>query len=156
MKKVFKTMLGVTLLEVMLVLAIAAMIIVMSVRYYQSANSSQQANAILQQVQGIVSAANTLAQAQGSYSAVSLGSAALTPLLPGGWNKTPWGETISVAATSSTTFTMNIGSVPSGVCPLLLSKLATDNHFEIDGAPITTSTCTGSAVAVTITYKSNP
>jgi type II secretory pathway pseudopilin PulG len=159
MKKVFKTMLGVTLLEVMLVLAIAAMIIVMSVRYYQSANSSQQANSILQQVQGIVSAANTLAQAQGSYSSVSIGSAALKPLLPGGWDKTPWGETIIVDNPSATTFDIDIGNVPSGVCPLLLTKLATDNHFSIGGTPPVDVTACGdgsAAAAIKLTYTSNP
>jgi type II secretory pathway component PulJ len=49
MKKQARSILGVTLLEIMLVLAVAAMIIIMSVRYYESANSSQQANATLQQ-----------------------------------------------------------------------------------------------------------
>lgn len=58
---------GVTLLEIMLVLAIAAMIIVMSVRYYQSASSSQQATAAFAQVQAITAAADTLAQMSGDY-----------------------------------------------------------------------------------------
>ena len=50
MKRTIKSIYGATLLEIMLVLAIAAMIIVMSVRYYQSAQMSSQANAFVAQV----------------------------------------------------------------------------------------------------------
>lgn len=156
MKKVSKSMLGVTLLEVMLVLAIAAMIIVMSVRYYQSASSSQQANTVLQQVQGIVAAADNLAQAKGSYSSVT--SALLVTQLPGGSLTTPWGETISVSGFSQTTFLIDLQNVPSGVCPLLYSKLATNNHFSIGGTPpVDPSTCNATGPTATqITYTSNP
>ncbi len=42
------SVLGVTLLEIMLVLAIAAMVVVMSIRYYQAARASQQANDVLE------------------------------------------------------------------------------------------------------------
>lgn len=158
MRRAFKSNLGVTLLEVMLVLAIAAMIIVMSVRYYQSASSAQQANTVLQQMQGIVSAADSLAQAKGAYSAISNNS--LTPLLPTGALVTPWGEPIDVTTTSETTFDIKVGSgIPSGVCPLLFSKLATNNHFSIGGTPpVDPSTCnaTGATTSTTITYTSNP
>lgn len=157
MKRFYKSALGVTLLEVMLVLAIAAMIIVMSVRYYQSASSSQQANAVLEQIQGIVSAADSLSQANGAYTASVVKNSALQPLLPGGGLMTPWGESITVTFGSGTTYTINIGSVPSGVCPLLYSKLGTNNHFTIGGAAPAISACTaGSATATTITYTSNP
>lgn len=157
MKK-FSKILGVTLLEVMLVLAIAAMIILMSVRYYQSASSSQQANSVLQQVQGIVSAADSLAQGGGSYSSITMNNSTLQPLLPSGAFVTPWGEAITVAPGTSTTFTIDIGSVPSGVCPLLYSKLATNNHFSSGSTPtaFTPTTCTGAAIPTTITYISNP
>src|SRR3990167_10460321 len=97
----FGSMIGVTLLEILLVLAIAAMIIVMSVRYYQGATSSQQVNAFLQQVQGIAAAADNLAIATGTYSTVSKsavqaflgGSTALFGL--------PWGGTLGVTAAVS-------------------------------------------------------
>ncbi|VVC76826.1 hypothetical protein AQUSIP_21530 [Aquicella siphonis] len=157
MKRFYKSMLGVTLLEVMLVLAIAAMIIVMSVRYYQSASSSQQANAILQQVQGIVSAADSLAQAKGSYTASIISNSGLTPLLPGGGLTTPWGEAITIGGVTDTTYTIDIGNVPSGVCPLLYSKLATNNHFSNGGTtPFSPTDCGSTATATVITYTSNP
>lgn len=71
MKRTNKSVLGVTLLEVMLVLAIAAMIIVMSIRYYQSATASQQANQASGQVQAIASAFDNLALAKGNYTGIT-------------------------------------------------------------------------------------
>jgi type II secretory pathway pseudopilin PulG len=155
--KSVKSLLGVTLLEVMLVLAIAAMIIVMSVRYYQSASSAQQANNVLQQVQGIVSAADSLAQAKGAYSNIT--NTTLEPLLPTGGLVTPWGEPITVTTSSDTTFKIQLGTaIPSGVCPLLFSKLSTNNHFSISGATPDPSNCSasGPTSSTSITYTSNP
>lgn len=158
MKK-FSKVLGVTLLEVMLVLAIAAMIILMSVRYYQSASSSQQANSVLQQIQGIVSAADSLAQGGGSYSSVSMSNQTLQPLLPQGAFVTPWGDPIEVSPGDATKFTIKIGNVPSGVCPLLYSKLATNNHFSTGDSPVAFAPADcdpKAATETTITYISNP
>jgi len=151
MRNNLKSALGVTLLEVMLVLAIAAMIIVMSVRYYQSANSSQQANAVISQVSAIVGQANNLAQSSGSFSAVT--SATLKPLLPGSGFNTPWGTTITIAGAASS-MTITVPGTPAGVCPLLTSKLEADNHYKTDPSP--TSCPTDAAGDVTVTYTSNP
>lgn len=146
MKKLIKVMRGVTLLEVMLVLAIAAMIIVMSVRYYQSATSNQQANAVMGQVQAIVAAADQLAQATGSYQG-NLGD--LPSLLPQNGLQTPWGQAITVTATGTSTYTIQIDAVPVGVCPLVRSKLLANAHFS------TGDNCTGSVGNLTFTYTAN-
>ena len=58
---------GVTLLEIMLVLAIAAIIIVMSVRYYQSTTNAQQAHAFIAQMQAIQAALDQTAEATHTY-----------------------------------------------------------------------------------------
>jgi type II secretory pathway pseudopilin PulG len=158
MKRLAKSVLGVTLLEIMLVLAIAAMIIVMSIRYYQSATASQQANAVMEQVGAIVSAADNLAQSVGSYVDAGVSNATLTPLLPGGTFTTPWGSAIEVTATANT-ITIPLGSVPSGVCPLLYSKLGTNNHYSSaagGSTPFVASSCTGAALDTTVTYIANP
>ncbi len=65
--KLLKSIKGVTLLEIMLVLAIAAMVIVMSIRYYQSATLSQQVNQTMSQIQSIAAAADNLAVGSNSY-----------------------------------------------------------------------------------------
>ena len=154
--------LGLTLLEVMLVLAIAAMIIVMSVRYYQSATASQQANAVMEQIQAIVSAADNLAEATGGYSTIT--KSALAPLVPGGTFTTPWGTPITVGPSGGNGsnvlgITATGGPIPSGVCPLLYEKLSTNKYYSTtNGTSIAfsvnnLSTCTSGLV---VYYILNP
>jgi type II secretory pathway pseudopilin PulG len=158
MKRFTKSILGVTLLEVMLVLAIAAMIIVMSVRYYQSASSSQQANSVIEQLQSITAAADGLAQASGAYdnSGTSINNANLSALLPNGANAftTPWGLEISVGGAAANSYTVSVPSAPSGVCPLVVTKLSTNNHYS-NLSPKDPSGCTG-PTNITYTYLANP
>ena len=155
MKRFTKSMSGVTLLEIMLVLAIAAMIIVMSVRYYQSANASQQATAALGQLQAITAAADGLAQGSGSYVTGNVSSATVGPLLPGGPQgglMTPWGTTIDISASAPDKYTVAIPTVPYSVCPLLYAKLAANPHI---GTSVTA--CGGAgATNMNYTYTANP
>lgn len=157
MKTFSKSMLGVTLLEIMLVLAIAAMIIVMSVRYYQSASSAQQANAALEQIQAIVAAADSLAQGTGSYSAAEVSTSTIRPLVPVGSLTSPWGTQIAIGDVSSSYFEITLEGVPSGVCPLLRSKLVANNHFSGSstvGAAL--PTCQDTASDFSVYYIANP
>lgn len=156
MKNTFKKMAGVTLLEVMLVLAIAAMIIVMSVRYYQSATSSQQANAVLGQVQAIVAAADQLAQATGAYTTANNGgaltTAAIQTLLPAAGMMTPWGQAITIGGVTSSAFTITLPTTPATVCPLVRSKVMANNHFT--STPPTACSAAGNTTLV-LTYTAN-
>lgn len=147
MKRSFKKMQGVTLLEIMLVLAIAAMVIVMSIRYYQSATASQQTNMVLNEIQGIVSAVDGVTQGSGSYQTVS--NAQITNVLPATGLTTPWGTNITVAGVSPTSYTITLPGVPSQVCPLLIGKMANNTHFT--GMP---AVCPAAAAPMTITYNS--
>lgn len=151
MKKAFKTVLGVTLLEIMLVLAIAAMIIVMSVRYYQSASASQQSNTVAGQIGSIIAAADGLSQASGSYQSANITTTTITPLLPLKGLTTPWNTNIAIATTSATTYTITVPGTPSNVCPLLIAKFKSNKNVT------TSSTCsTTAATSVQFTYTSNP
>lgn len=143
-------LLGVTLLEIMLVMAIASMVIIMSVRYYQSATASQQTNAILDQINGIVAAADGLAQSQGSYASALAGgaSAVLAPILPAHGLTTPWSTPITVAAPSASTLSLTLGTVPVAVCALLLSKLSANSHFTA------ITPCSATAINIAMTYSS--
>lgn len=157
MKRFYKSMLGVTLLEIMLVLAIAAMIIVMSVRYYQSASSSQQANALLEQLQAITAAADGLAQASGSYSVAAISSTTLKPLMPGGDHAftTPWGTKITVGSPTGSTYNVTVEKAPAGVCPLVISKLVTNNHYASLN-PSAPTGCSATAADISYVYTANP
>jgi type II secretory pathway pseudopilin PulG len=151
MRRFSKSVLGVTLLEIMLVLAIAAMVIVMSVRYYQSATASQQTNATLQLIQAITAAADSLSQSTGTYSNVT--AANVGALLPGGVTtglNTPWGTTITLNPSTSN-YVVSIPSAPSQVCPLLVSRLSANKNFNIT-APSGGATGCAAAAATTITY----
>jgi type II secretory pathway pseudopilin PulG len=131
MKRNFKSMLGVTLLEIMLVLAIAAMVIVMSIRYYQSATSSQQANAALQQIQAVTAAIDSIAQGAGGYTTSNIASPNVLPLLPKNGLTTPWNSQITIGAPSSpTTYEVTVKSTPAAVCPILKAKLAVNSHYS--------------------------
>ena len=150
MKKISKSILGVTLLEVMLVLAIAAMVIVMSVRYYQSASANQQATSIVQQIQGIISAADSVAQAGASPSYTLVTVAAITPLMPGGVLTTLWpGGVISIPTTTATSYTVRFTLMPKTVCPLVRAQLAANTKFSA----LTTCSTTG---VTTFNYTYTP
>jgi prepilin-type N-terminal cleavage/methylation domain-containing protein len=148
MKNVNKTQ-GVTLLEVMLVLAIAAMIIVMSVRYYQSATQSQQANAVLQMIQAVTANADGLALGANSYAGVS--TATIQSMLPNNSNVTPWGGTLTIGTGTATTYPVSISSTPVVVCQKLVSALTANPKFT----SLTTCGAAGSAAATfSYTYDS--
>jgi len=125
-----KTLLGVTLLEIMLVLAIASMVIVMSIRYYQSASNNQKINAALNVITGMVAGGESVLGATGSLATVGT---AIKPYLPN--NKlpdSPWGGVVEVTAAGESTYRFTV-NVPAAVCPGLLalvnqnSKLSTSN-----------------------------
>lgn len=129
-KKTMKVMSGVTLLEIMLVLAIAAMIIVMSIRYYQSASASQQANQVMDQIQAIAAAADSLSQATGSYS--NIRTSTISPLLGTNGLALPWGGTMTYTY-SAPGYTIALGSVPTAVCSLLQARVQINRHFTASG-----------------------
>jgi len=123
-----RSMLGVTLLEIMLVLAIAGMIIVMSVRYYQSASSANQSNTVLQQAQAIIAAEESTVQTYAAYQPST--STNLTNILPKNALTTPWGTTIVVTTTGST-FTMSFPSVPTSVCPSFNAAMVANSRITV-------------------------
>lgn len=148
MKRFSTKMLGVTLLEILLVLAIAAMIIVMSVRYYQSSTASQQANSALELIQAVTAAADGLAQGTGTYSGVSDNTVA--PLLPNQSKNLPWGGEITISDPTATSYKVSISDTPSAVCQQLYARLKANTQFQV------TSTCSTTSGDFQYTYYSQP
>lgn len=150
MKKIIKVMLGVTLLEIMLVLAIAALIIVMSIRYYNTTTYAQQTNDVLGTLQAITAAADNLAQGQGSYKAAT--NDAVTAVVGAKNMQTPWDNTKSITITSpeDNTYKVTVPGAPSAVCTSLKEKLNANPKF-------TNPNCgsTGGTGDVTYTYDSS-
>lgn len=119
--------LGVTLLEIMLVLAVAAMIIIMSVKFYQSATNNQQTNGALSMIQGITAAADSLAQGTGSYAAIT--TATVQNLMPNNSMTAPWGGAITLSAAATNTYTVTMAGTPTAVCFQLKSRLAGNTKY---------------------------
>ena len=132
MKRTLKLSTGVTLLEIMLVLAIASMVIVMSIRYYQQASNSQNVNVILEEIQNITAAADNIAQGTGGYSSATSANIAV---IAGANNMTsPYGSAIAVTSTS-TAVTMSFGTVPASVCTQVTQKLSSNPKYAPTGCP---------------------
>lgn len=133
MKRSPISQLGVTLLEIMLVLAVAAMIIIMSVRYYQSATVSQQANSVLQQIQAISAAADTYAQGAGGYTGLNAsgGSAGNLPLASPNLLNLPWGGTAGVSGQSATTYQITLTGIPNSVCTIISARIGTGGKYTV-------------------------
>lgn len=124
-------LLGVTLLEVMLVLAVASIIILMSVRFYKSAGDSSQVNSVMQTIQGITAAADGLAQNDGSYTAAT--ASAVQAVAGSKVLIAPWGATIALAPTA-TSVVMTFSSAPgTSVCTQLTAKMGSNPKYVFNG-----------------------
>jgi len=144
MQKSIRYRLGATLLEVMLVLAIIGLIILMSVRYYQSASTSNQVEAVLEAVQSITATSENIGGIGTlGYTASQLTSTALkgvggTTILKG-----PFGGTITVTGVSATTYTVTIPNVVAQPCGGAIVKLRASN------SKYTGFSCAGTALSYT-------
>lgn len=139
MKRHLKSMSGVTLLEIMLVLAIAAMIIVMSIRYYQSATNSQQANAALQQIQAITAGMDNLAVGSGAYTNIT--TSQLTATVGSNNMVTPSNQSITLSGQAATTYNISM-PLSTNTCPSVLAKVASNSK-------ITGAACAGGTLSYT-------
>lgn len=116
--------LGITLIETLLVLGIAALIIVMSVRYYQSTVYSEQAVAFTTMAQAIAAAQNSLSQGTGTYTS---SNSSLSSILPAGGMEQPWGGQVKVVKVKPGTFTIQTTGMDRGVCAIVIKQLMAYN-----------------------------
>ena len=130
----------VTLLEILLVLGVASVIILMSVKFYKSAGDSSQVNSVMQTIQGITAAADGIAQNDGSYAGAT--STAIATIAGSKIFVAPWGSTITIAA-NATGYTLTFTNKPgTQVCDQLILKMGSNPKY------VFTATCT------TVTYDS--
>ena len=124
--KQLKSIKGVTLLEIMLVLAIAAMVIVMSIRYYQSATLSQQVNQTMSQIQAIAAAADNLAIGSGSYVAAT--QAAITAQVGTANMNSVTGQPIVISNQAASLYHVDI-PVNAAICESVTAKLVANKKI---------------------------
>lgn len=149
MKKYFKSIAGVTLLEIMLVLAIAAMVIVMSIRYYETATSSENANILMDMIQNITAAGDNIALGTGGYSGVS--TSTVSPIAGANNMKTPYGTSVTISSGASTSYKVTIPGLPASVCSNLSAKLSANTRFTGQNSA---ASCTSATNTFTYTYVS--
>lgn len=142
MKRSIRSAAGVTLLEIMLVLAIAAMIIVMSVRYYQSATTSQQVNNSIQQLQAYMAAADNLAVGSGSYTSVN--KDAIISVVGQANAGNP--GTLKTFTGANTSYTMVVTYAPAALCNAINAQLK-----SIHGSRVSSNSCSGADLTFTYT-----
>lgn len=133
MKRSFRAISGVTLLEIMLVLAIAAMVVVMSIRYYQSATTNQKVASTLNNITAIVAAGENYLAAQGKYD--NIGDADIKPYMPG--NEMPssgWGGAMSVGGGTASQYEITVPAIPTGACKQLAALVKQNGKVTFDSA----------------------
>lgn len=153
---------GISLIELMLSLAIIAIILVIATRYFARANLSQQINNATDQVMGIRAATNSYLSDQaatGKAPALSIKDLISAGYLPKGYAGTdqngaganPWNGNLSVALGNARNFTITATSIPSAACTALSDKVSA-NVNETLGDKVDSSQCASAGtLAVTFT-----
>lgn len=117
---------GISLLEVMLSLAIIAIILVMATRYFGIASGTSKLNQATGQINEIKQGLAQWSVNNGSYSGATLTTLStanfITSETAAGQN--PWGGTLGLSATA-TSATITMEGLPTGVCDNLKSRLGT-------------------------------
>lgn len=127
---------GIGLLELMLSLAIIAILLIMAVRYYRNSNEAQK-------ISNTISVASGVIGAQIQYASFNQGKFApdlKTLNLPDNLNSNPWGGTVSYTF-QDTAFVINFPNVPPDICANILLKSLTGSGASVS--------CTG---GLTINY----
>ncbi len=143
MKQSFKSARGVTLLEIMLVLAIAAMVVVMSIRYYQTASLNQKVASTMNNIVGVVAAGESYFSATNSASGIS--STTLAPYMPGSaMPNSAWGGLMTATGSASVTnqFTIDVPNVPAAGCSQIKNLLSSNSKLSTSAACTTAGTMT--------------
>lgn len=148
---------GIGLLELMLSLAIIAILLIMATRYYQTTKQSQEVNDAVQLVNSLVGAmSNYRTDHPTKFKNVSVGVKDLTDVgyLPSaygdGKNTSPWRTSIGKSNIGNNgEVYVNIYSIPYGACQQLAGRLS--SSCQIQGS--TVCGCQGSGA--TAQFKGN-
>jgi len=145
MRRSLRTLAGATLLEVMLVLSIVALIILMSVRYYQSTTTASQTEQVMGIISALTAAADNLSLGTaGGYSNVTASN--MTSVVGTSNMISPWSGNITFGSGTTTSYTVNIPKPTAAVCTAVIIKLKTNSKF-------TNVSCTGGGT-LSYTYNS--
>lgn len=122
---------GIGLLELMLSLAIIAVLLVMATRYYESAQTGERVNDVVSIFQAMRASAANYSAGSPNYNDVTFQALIDSGLVPKSLQGTngdgaavgPWGGKLNVVGSNNTlTVSLTGGSVPAKVCQGILTK----------------------------------
>ncbi len=141
---------GIGLLELMLSLAIIAILLVMATRYFMAANESQKINNAISEIHGIAGGAANYANANPGYKDMSITKLIEGNYIPAsmggtdtkGTGANPWNGDLAVAVATAGTpgFSVSLTAIPTVACGKLANML--------QGSEKSTATCTSGTVKV--------
>lgn len=119
---------GISLLEIMLSLAIIAVILIMATRYYAITRIAQQTNEASEMIIAIYSAGQSWMQTNDNFKKVTIYTFTEAGLLPADFalaTANPWGGAISIdpLGTDLQKLEVRLDNVPSKDCQNLLAKM---------------------------------
>ena len=130
---------GIGLLELMLSLAIIAILLIMATRYYQSARTGQQVNDGISLVTAIVAGSESWVLGQSNFTNLSITELKRQGLIPkeiadDGTSATPWHTKLDVGVdpTDPGKFQISFENIPSSACVNLQTKL--QNQMNTTGS----------------------
>lgn len=152
-----KRSLGIGLLELMLSLAIIAVLLIMATRYYSSASNSQKITAAT----GMINAIKAAAASYLSGYPAGVTSLTLTTLVNGGYlpstfisgsngsgaTTNPWGNSISISKITPQNITISVTTPDNGVCQQLQQQVISSSTAV--GTAGTAIGCSGAALSAT-------
>ena len=124
---------GIGLLELMLSLAIIAVLLVMATRYYKTAHTGQQVNDAVGMIEAIRGASAQWEAGRPTYTGIDMAKLDQYGLIPkdvagnsspAGSGTNPWGGDVSVrAASGGAQIDISLTNVPKDACHNLISRL---------------------------------
>lgn len=125
---------GIGLLELMLSLAIIAILLIMATRYYQSASENNKRNQAVDMFSAVNGAVQTWKIDQlapstgGSSTTFSINTLVSEGYLPPSYGKgtgvAPWGGDISIISPSGGVYQISMGSIPKDSCPAVCNRIS--------------------------------
>ncbi len=126
---------GISLLEVLLSLAIIAIILILATRYFLLAESYSQVNQTLTTIENINAAAQRWKLSHDDFSDISMQSLIDRNLLPESSQNNLWGGKNDIeAADNNSQYTVIIHGIPQPACLNLLDKLNIDLQQPTPGS----------------------
>lgn len=128
---------GYSLIELMLALAIIAVMLVIATRYYSTTSSSQKVNAGVNMLQVVINASEDIKNTTNSYKSIGkiqdLIDQGLVPKNFSDTNINPWGGGINATSGTDTNFALTLTNVPLEDC-LSLAEIMQQKGASFDKA----------------------